>query len=348
MMLDDVTSGFNMSNNLSIDVRYNEILGFTEDEVEFLIDECGIDRAKMTIDRKFWYNGYMFHEEAENKLYSSAMILYLLYKVSITEGEIKYIIDDNLKTDYSRIKLLLKKPLNIEKLKTIIETNSISAEIVPRFSIDKIHDPNNFPSMLYYMGLVTIDKDNAGAPILRIPNYSIKTMYWEYMENIILDCVPEIEYNANIILTSLRTMALRGDYNPFFENFHKNFVSQISNRDLSNLSEKDIKFLLLSILFQTDIYIPISEPENTEGYIDVYLKRRSRLYPKLLTDWVFEMKYIKNKDAKKTKLIEEKKSTAVEQLKRYKSSNLFKDRTDVRYLAVVFIGKKKYWIEELI
>ena len=43
IMLDDVTSGFNISNNLSLDLRYNEILGFTEDEVEKLIDECGIN-----------------------------------------------------------------------------------------------------------------------------------------------------------------------------------------------------------------------------------------------------------------------------------------------------------------
>ena len=34
-------------------------------------------------------------------------------------------------------------------------------------------------------------------------------------------------------------------------------------------------------------------------------------------------------------------------LKRYKSSNLFKDRTDARYLAIVFMRKKGYWIEKL-
>jgi len=35
IMLDDVTSGFNISNNLSNDLRYSEMLGFTEDDVEF-------------------------------------------------------------------------------------------------------------------------------------------------------------------------------------------------------------------------------------------------------------------------------------------------------------------------
>jgi hypothetical protein len=107
-----------------------------------------------------------------------------------------------------------------------------------------------------------------------------------------------------------------------------------------------VKFLLLSILFQTSLYLPISEPENSEGYIDIYLQRRSNLYPKIINDWVWEIKYIKEKDSANSVLIDQQKSIAISQLQRYKSSNLFKDRNDVRYLAVVFMGKKKYWIEE--
>ena len=37
----------------------------------------------------------------------------------------------------------------------------------------------------------------------------------------------------------------------------------------------------------------------------------------------------------------------IAQLQRYKNSNLFKDRTDVRYLAAVFVGKKTYYITEV-
>jgi len=197
------------------------------------------------------------------------------------------------------------------------------------------------------MGLVTVDRDeNAGNPLLKIPNYSIKTMYWEYMENIILERNPEMNFDPSIIYNGLNAMAFANDYKPFFERFQSNFVSKISNRDLENLSEKNIKFLLLSILFQTNYYLPISELENSEGYTDIYLQRRDYLYPKIEIDWVWEIKYVKEADAKKTSLISKKKKEAKEQLQRYKNSNLFKDRTDVRYLAVVFIGKKKYWIEE--
>jgi len=325
------------------------VLGFTEEEVEFLIDECGIDRTKIAIDRKFLYNGYLFHKNAENKLYNSAMILYFLEKMNKTDGEIEALVDDNLKTDYGRIKLLLKKPSNIDKLNTIIETDSIKSGVIARFSIDKIHEPKNFLSLLYYMGLVTIDKEEkTGEALLRIPNYSIKTMYWEYMENIIMERNPEMLFDPSVIYSGLGSMAFDGDYEPFFASFQKNFVSQISNIDLGNFSEKNVKFLLLSILFQNYFYLPISETENSGGYTDIYLQRRSNLYPAIKTDWIWEMKYIKQADSENEKLFEEKKTRAISQLQRYKKSNLFKDRTDVRYLAVVFVGKKDYFIEEVL
>jgi len=349
IMLDDVTSGFNISNNLSIDIRYNEILGFTEEEVEFLIDECGIDRTTINVDKKFLYNGYLFHQNAKSRLYNSAMILYFLEKNNKSAGELKQLIDGNLKTDYGRIKMLFKKAENIEKLENIIEYSQIQSEVVDRFPIEKIHEPKNFLSLLYYMGLVTIDKEEeTGKPLLKIPNYSIKTMYWEYMENIIMERNPKMLFDTSVIYEGLSAMAFYGDYNTFFESFQKNFVSKISYKDLRNFSEKNIKFMLLSILFQTNYYLPIPELENSEGYTDIYLQRRNNLYPKIEIDWIWELKYIKQSDAENQKLIETKKTEAIEQLKRYKNSNLFKDRTDVRYLAVVFIGKKNYWINEIV
>jgi len=142
-------------------------------------------------------------------------------------------------------------------------------------------------------------------------------------------------------------MAFEENYLPFFEVFHQKFVSRISNLDLRRFSEKNVKFLLLSILFQTDYYLPISEPENTGGYIDIYLQRRNNVYKKIKTDWVWEIKYIKQSDADNAELIEQKKSKALEQLQRYKASSLFKDRTDVRYVAAVFIGKTDYLTMEL-
>jgi hypothetical protein len=348
IMLDDITSGFNMSNNLSLKENYCEILGFTEEEVEFVRQEAGVDKSLIKVDMKYLYNGYLFHIDGKNKLYNSAMINYFFQEI-IDEGEkIKRLNDDNLRTDYGRIKQLISKAENLKDLEEIVEHSKIEAEVVNRFSIEKLHEPKNFLSLLYYMGLVTIEKgEKSGEALLRIPNYSIKTMYWEYMENIIMDRNPEMIFRPSVIYKGLSAMAFDGDYKHFFDDFQQNFVSNISNRDLENFSEKNIKFLLLSIFFQTNYYLPISELENSGGYTDVYLQRRSNLYPKMLTDWICEIKYIKEADAGKKSLFAAKKKEAMTQLQRYKSSNLFKDRTDVRYLAIVFTGKKKYWISEL-
>ena len=348
IMLDDVTSGFNISNNLSLKEKYCEILGFTEEEVEFVSQEAGIDKSLIKVDIKYLYNGYKFHADAKNKLYNSSLINYFFLEL-LDEGEkIERLNDDNLKTDYGRIKQLLNKSENVKKIENIIEFESIPSKVIARFSIDKIHESKNFLSLLYYMGLVTIDNDEkSGAPLLKIPNYSVKTMYWEYMENIIFERNPQMIFDPSVIYNDLLQMAFDGEYKPFFDSFQQNIVSQISNRDLENFSEKNLKFLLLNNLLQSSLYLPISELENSQGYTDIYLQRRNYLYPKILSDWIWELKYVKEADAKKTALIAKKKKEAREQLQRYKASNLFKDRNDVRYLAVVFIGKKKYWIEEL-
>ena len=86
--------------------------------------------------------------------------------------------------------------------------------------------------------------------------------------------------------------------------------------------------------------------ENSGGYTDIYLQR-SYLHPNTISEWVWEIKYIKQKDSDNKKLIEEKKKEAMEQLQRYKNSNFFKNKKDVRFLAVVFTGKNGYEVEEL-
>ena len=172
-------------------------------------------------------------------------------------------------------------------------------------------------------------------------------MYWEFIENIIMEQNPDIPFDMSMIYGDISTMAFRNDYQPFFKKFQNNFVAQLSNRDLENFSEKDLKFFLLSVLYQNILYLPISETENSAGYSDIYLQRRSFLYPAIKGDWVWELKYIKQSNVGNKRFIKAKKAEAIEQLQRYKTSNLFKGRTDVRFLAIVFIGKKDYLIEEI-
>jgi hypothetical protein len=345
-MLDDLTSGFNISSNLSVDVHYNEILGLTHDEVEWVMEQICLDKSLISVDMEEMYDGYLFNENAENRLFNSTMIFHYLKELLKNGKKIKQLIDNNLKTDYGRIRNLINRHGNREKLRELIESNFAGVEIIDQFSIELIHEDKNFFSLLFYMGLVTIDNSNPLNIGLKIPNYSIKTMYWEFIERMLSEELEGLSLDENEYRSPIFRLAYEDSYQSFFEYFSKYIVSYLSNRDLLGTVEKDMKFLLLPIFFTSNYYFPVSELENSEGYTDVYLKR-GHLHTGSISEWVFELKYIKQADADNVKLLEEKKAEARDQLLRYKKSNLFKDKTDVRYLAVVFVGKKDYYIEEV-
>jgi len=107
-----------------------------------------------------------------------------------------------------------------------------------------------------------------------------------------------------------------------------------------------MKFLLLPMFINSNFYFTYSEIENSSGYSDVYLQR-NHLHPNAISEWVFELKYVKQSEAADQKIIDAKKNEAITQLRSYKNSNMFKNRTDVRYLAVVFVGKTDYFVEEV-
>jgi hypothetical protein len=101
-------------------------------------------------------------------------------------------------------------------------------------------------------------------------------------------------------------------------------------------------------LFQSNMYLPITEMEVEHGYTDIYLQRSFRLQ-NIPYEWVWEIKYVKKEDAKsrKSTVLKEKREEAHTQLQKYRSSYFFAGRTDVRFLSVIFIGKDKYEIEEI-
>jgi hypothetical protein len=83
-MLDDLTSGFNIAKNITLERAYNQSLGFTHAEVEEMLDYYNIlpeeKKQKTLEDMKKYYNGYLFHPEAKERLYNPDMVLHFLYQ----------------------------------------------------------------------------------------------------------------------------------------------------------------------------------------------------------------------------------------------------------------------------
>jgi hypothetical protein len=346
IMLDDITSGFNIANNLSLDPRYNEMLGFTPDEVNILMEETGIDPDKVSVDMEYLYNGYLFHRKGENKVYNPSMMLYLFDQVSKFGDKVENIIDDNLKTDYSRLQMLMQNENNRKQLLQIIEDNTVESEIIPKFPIDKLHDNEYFVSLLFYMGLLTIDKIEEGLLRLKVPNYSIQTIYWEYIKEMTKEDSPDVLINMDQQRQALRELAYRGNPSLFVEHISENIFKRLSGRDIIKFDEKYIKIMILYGLFQSNLYITVSELEVSSGYTDIYMQRNTAI-PDIPYEWVWEIKYIKKKDASR-RVLKAKREEARIQLKKYRNSYQFTKRADVRYLSLIFIGKDRYEMEEVV
>jgi hypothetical protein len=338
MMLNDLTSGFNMSTDYSLDAKYNEMFGFTREEVEWLMQETGVDRNLIKVDMEAYYNGYMFNKNGKDKVYNSQMILFLFNQILRLGTQPEQIIDTNLQTDYERLRRLAENESNREKLVQIMLDGGVVSNIVEKFSIDKLNSDEYFISLLFYLGMLTNGGVIEGQPYLKIPNYSVRTLYWEYAVAYVQDLEKEM-ISAMKLNETIREMAFRGSIKPYLDFFTENFLKRLSNRDLQNFDEKYIKVMLLSTLFISRLYLPVSEDENINGYTDIYLQRHPAI-PDIKFEYVFEIKYVKTgfTDAE----ITAKLSEAQAQIEKYKKDSRFAGREDVKFAAIVFKGKGEF------
>ena len=111
--MDDVTSGFNIGTNISFDATYNQMVGFTEEEVCDLVamyrNKGVFDQepeAAMAVMRE-WYNGYRFAEDAEEDMYNTDMVLYYLKHSIPNKRGPGNLIDSNVRVDYIKLRHLV-------------------------------------------------------------------------------------------------------------------------------------------------------------------------------------------------------------------------------------------------
>ncbi|MDR0705635.1 MAG: ATP-binding protein [Planctomycetaceae bacterium] len=341
VMLDDLISGFNIVSNLTLDLQYNEMLGFTSAEVTRLMSETGVDADQITIDMEHYYNGYRFHAKAVNKVYNSSMILYFFSQLLKTGNIFTNLIDPNLSMDSSRLKRLVQNDSNREILVKIIKEGSIISKILEKFSMDQLNDDSYFVSLLFYMGLLTIKEPSLNKLHLVIPNYSIQRVYWEQIRLLIESNSRLIKMNTDLIEEMIDAMAMEGTIDGFIDYVSKNAFSKLSDFDLQRFDEKYIKVLLLAYLLLNDIYIPMSEYETVPGRADIFLQRNPNV-PQVQYEWVLEVKYCKT-NAKKTEIAQKRKE-GLAQLNQYAHSQRFKDRPNLKFVLIIFIGKDKYEI----
>ncbi len=337
IMLDDLTSGYNIALNFTTDYKYNEMMGFTQTEVKGILKTMGIEKKIDVEDLKRYYDGYLFNIKAVERVYNPDMVLYYLSRWKDMEAPPAEIIDENVKTDYGRLQRLVGNAKNKEQLLQVIREEKIKATLVKRFSFDLMYDQKYFTSLLFYMGFLTFMYEERELTYMGIPNYVIKTVFWEYFREL-LHKDYTLEIDTGRIETAISAMAFDGEVTPFIDLIREKVLSALSRRDYIKFDEKYIKVVLFSFLTLNPLYRLQSEPEVKGGFIDIYLERDNR-FPAVVYEWIWELKYIK-----KDRSVEAVKAEGLEQLKRYAESPRFRGKENLKKTLLIFRGKDECFV----
>ncbi|MFW5972325.1 MAG: AAA family ATPase [Bacillota bacterium] len=346
IMLDDLTSGFNIADNITMSKFTNEMLGFTEDEVLGIVDkfvedtDIDMDRDELMVVLRNNYNGYLFNKDGKQRVYNPDMILNFFNQYLINEKYPDQLIDDNVRSDYGRLNRLIANEKNRQIVERILAEEGITADIITRFSFDMMYDREYFVSLLFYMGLLTISELRYGKTRLTIPNYVTRIIFWEYFERKLRDEY-NIEYNVEELAKSIWQMGFDGDIEPFLSYLNEKVIKRLSNRDLINFDEKYLKVILFSYLISSNLYRTYSEQEVENGYIDIFLERDLRM-PDVKYEWIIELKYLKKNNRNR---LEEVKVEGLKQLERYAGSRKFDSKSNLKKVLLIFIGKDDYELE---
>ena len=358
--LDDLSSGYNIDWNISQDPDFNYMLGFSESDVrEMFLYYKGVGKLRpdadidaMLAEMKPWYNNYCFAEECmdEERLYNCDMVLYYLRHQIRSGRSPKEMVDMNIRTDYKKLKMLadIDKGNQRENRMSVIEeiaaTGSIVMNLKTSFPAEYVTDDNNFRSLLYYYGLLTMGSSYGSMIKMVIPNNCVKEQYWSFMRDYFdrsfkIDSIPmELE---------MTRMALEGEWEPFITRIAEAYRENSSIRD-SILGEHNLQGFFKAYLALNSLYLVEPEIELNYGFGDFLLLPDKARYPEIAHSYILELKYLK--PAATDAEVEAKSLEADTQLQRYSNDKIVKKlctNTQLHLLKAVFRGAEMIICTEL-
>ncbi|MCP4609744.1 MAG: AAA family ATPase [Planctomycetes bacterium] len=319
--LDSMTSGFNIGKNLSLSKEFNQAMGFTRQEVinmiSPLVDLCELDKSEVMATLSTWYNGYLFSSRAEDKVYNPDMILYFIYSFDTDECRFpEQMLDDNIASDYGKIMRLFgigDREKNFQTLEDLIVNGEILGRHKGKLDLDmnKPFERNDFISLLLYMGFITLSGNVLSQYRYRVPNYVVQKLYYDYFRAEI-EQRGQIRVSSRDIENAMAELALHNNIKPLVEEISK-VLALFSNRDFMRMDEKHIKAVILTLLYQSEVYFIQSEAEVNNRYPDILLLERNPI--EVRYQFLLELKYSKKKEGQRG--LAEKRTEGITQIREY-------------------------------
>lgn len=357
--LDDLTSGFNIGWNISMAPELYKMLGFSTEDVRQMFtyykeagqlpSDCDIEA--MIAEMKPWYDNYCFAEEClENdvRVFNCDMVLYYLRNYVSYKSSPKIMLAPNTKTDYKKLNMLIQ----LDKLDgnrhgvmmEIIEKGEIAAKLVPSFSANEMTDPETFPSLLFYYGMLTIKGRYGTMLSLGIPNNNVRMQYYNY---ILKQYAQYKIVNVNKLQIAFVKMSLDGLWQEPLQ-YMADCYKQLSSVRDSIEGERNIQGFFLAYLSLNDYYITAPEVELNHGYCDFFLLPNMTHY-QANHSYILELKYLSKADYSEEKAANQW-AEAVEQINGYAVAprvEALRQGTQMHKIIMQFCGWELVRMEEI-
>jgi len=356
--LDSLTSGFNIVSNLGNHELLNEMIGFTEEDVRFILKKYNMSEDYINILREH-YNGYLFHEDAKNRVYNSCLLMYFVWEYVISGKLPKNLVDANVISDYTRLTKLFDLYEDTADKKEIIEDivagNKLNGTIKDRIGplVKSDSDPasedrlgftrDDFLSLLFYLGLLTVSEPVGTYVRLAAPNYCISSVYSRYYLSYLYNQMKLENIMSNEVDRAMRNVILKHDFTRYKEVVEK-LLKGISNADYIEFDEKYVKLMMYSVARYSDMYLVKTEYEIDGMRADLVWLPNQVINADYY--YIFEVKYLKKKEYTEKRL-EQERQDAIEQLTVYANTQELKNIPNLRKYVVVAVKDELKVFEEI-
>ena len=356
--MDDLTSGFNIGTNYSLTPKFNAMMGFTEDEVREMLTYYSTKAPfHHTVDElielmKPWYDNYCFAQECYDQptLYNSNMVLYFVKNYIDNNGKApRNMIESNIRIDYEKLRMLIRKDKEFAHdasiIQTLVSQGYITGELKDGFPAANIVDSDNFVSLLYYFGMLTVSGTYKGKTKLIIPNQVVREQLYTYLLNTYNEA--DLSFNNHEKDELSSALAYDGAWQSYFNYIADCLKRYASQRDKQK-GESFVHGFTLAMTAQNRFYRPISEADTQSGYVDIFLSPMLEIYPDMSHSYIIELKYAKYKDPESR--VEELRAEAIAQTNRYADTDRVKNAigtTQLHKIVVVYKGMEMRVCEEV-
>ena len=330
--MDDVTSGFNIAANVSLNPAFAALTGFTHGDVRAMLayyrTHAGFafDEAAVFETMRRWYDGYRFSPEtgADGKepprVANPTLVLYYMQYFLQNHRPQPDLVDENLRTDYMKIRHVITEGRringNFHRLEDLIARLGATATLRKSFQAKELGVADNFVSFLFYNGLVTVTGEDLGQSRLGIPNLTVGEFLHDFVPKAYQD-LNGIDPRLFDVANAMTDFARHGDWRAPLETAASVVSRYWKVRDAVE-GERVVQTALCALLYVGHgPYIVRHERESAGGFVDIAFEPQLARWPEIGHAALVELKYLKASDDASPAALAKIRDAAAAQLARY-------------------------------